>query len=522
VNMSEPGDESSDQHVQLTRGVSYLIVQNLGVNVILVVSFVILARLISPADMGILALLQLVNATCQTFLTWFGQAVTKYVAENTSIESRGAPFYQALRVTVAVYVPVVIVIFFGSTFLALHVLGSSTYSNLFNWLAIDVIFFGGIAPISSAALLGLRKFREIALVGLVFGGFVRQFLILALIIALRNFVGLVIAWSVSDAATGIIYTYLAMRALGPPRFDFPLRKLTHYSAPLELANIVTYAQTWFDRALLALFVPLAILGVYNAALVAFGALASVTTAMTNMLFSALSSIAGDPLNVRNAVRLATRYSCLTLTPLAFILMATSKPALTLFVGSEYVGGYVPLMVICCALGLVAFGTALGPLYWALEKTTLSAVITGLTILISLGAAYFLLPELGIVGAAISRAIAIILGAVFGVLFLRRKMTLDLDISIITRTIFAAIVMAAAVLGVQFLWYSKFLLPVYLSVGVVIYLAMLRLLNVVEAADLDLLRRFLGGRLSFISKILGLVLLPSAVRNSALTKPPTNP
>jgi O-antigen/teichoic acid export membrane protein len=512
--MSDVQDESepSNQHVQLTRGATYLIIQNLGVNVILIGSFVILARLISPMDMGILALLQLVNATCQTFLTWFAQAVTKYVAENASNESRAAPFYQALRLTIVAYIPAVVVIFFGSTFLASHILGNSVYSNLFQWMAVDVVFFGGILPVASAALLGLRKFREIAVVGLVFGGFVRQFSIILLILVLRNFVGLVIGWVISDAATAIIYMVLAMRALGAPRFDFPISKLTRFSAPLELATIVTYAQTWFDRALLALFVPLAVLGVYNAALIAFGALAGVTTAMTNMLFSALSSIAGDRLNVRNAVRLATRYACLTLTPLAFALMATSKPALTLFVGAEYVGGYLPLMLICGALGVAAFGTALGPLYLALEETNLSALITGLSVLISLGAAYFLLPALGIIGAAMARALAILLGAIFSVFILRRKMTLVLDLPVITKTIFAGGVMAAVILGIQFLWYSKFLLPVYLLVGVVVYMVLLRLLKAVEVADLDLLKRFFGAKLSFISKILRWILLPSNTKN----------
>jgi O-antigen/teichoic acid export membrane protein len=379
-------------------------------------------------------------------------------------------------------------------------------------MAVDVVFFGGIIPIATAALLGVRKFREIAVVGLVFGGFVRQFLIITLILVLRNLVGLVIGWAISDATTAIIYIALVMRTLGAPRFDFPLSKLARFSAPLELATIVTYAQTWFDRALLALFVPLAVLGVYNATLVAFAALAGVTTAMTNTLFTALSSIAGDRLNIRNAVRLATRYACLTLTPLAFLLMATSKAALTLFVGSQYVEGYLPLMLICGALGVVAFATALGPLYLALEETNLSAAITGLSVLISLGAAYFLLPELGIVGAAIARALAILLGASFSVLILRKKMTLDLDFPVIAKTIFAGGVMAAVVLGIQFLWYSKFLLPAYLPVGVIVYLVMLRLSKAVEVADLDLLRRFLGAKLSFISEILRWILLPSNTKN----------
>ncbi|HYW01938.1 MAG TPA: hypothetical protein VE862_10740, partial [Candidatus Acidoferrum sp.] len=74
----------SDQRVHFTRGASYLVMQNLSVNALSVVSFVILARLISPKEMGIWAILQLILAAASVFVTWYPQAVTKFVAENIS------------------------------------------------------------------------------------------------------------------------------------------------------------------------------------------------------------------------------------------------------------------------------------------------------------------------------------------------------------------------------------------------------------------------------------------------------
>ena len=94
---------------------------------------------------------------------------------------------------------------------------------------------------------------------------------------------------VSDA-TLLIYLYFALRVLGAPRFDFPLVKLVSYYLPLELGQIVSYAQTWFDRAILVVYVSLATLEIYNAAIVAFGVLTQVAGAMSNMLFPAHSSI----------------------------------------------------------------------------------------------------------------------------------------------------------------------------------------------------------------------------------------
>jgi hypothetical protein len=58
-----------------------------------------------------------------------------------------------------------------------------------------------------------------------------------------------------------------------------------------------------------------------------------------------------------------------------------------------------------------------------------------------------------------------------------------------------------------LWYSKFLLALYVLRGAVVYLILLRLLRAVDPADLSLLRGFLGPRLAPVSNMLSWALLP---------------
>ena len=54
--------------------------------------------------------------------------------------------------------------------------------------------------------------------------------------------------------------------------------------------------------------------------------------------------------------------------------------------------------------------------------------------------------------------------------------------------------------------STFLVRACVVVGGTIYLAVLRLLKAVRQHDVALIRKFLGTRLSFVSKILGAVLV----------------
>jgi len=273
-------------------------------------------------------------------------------------------------------------------------------------LAFDVFLNAGMLEVLVAALLGLGMFRETATVGLAVGGVFRQIMILSLVLLLRNFLGLVIGWLVSDTVAVAISLALVVRAVGGPRFDFPLTRLLRFYWPLEVAQIVGFAQSWFDRVLLLLFVPLPTLGIYNVAVTAYGAAANVSVGMTNMLFPALSSIQQGPKNrlrLRNAIRLGTRYACLTATPIDVILLATAAPALALFVGESYVGGSLPLEIFCAADAVTLFATVLGPALLALEETPIISAIRAITAAVGLTTAYLLLPVWGIVGASVARA-----------------------------------------------------------------------------------------------------------------------
>jgi len=504
----EPG--IMDHRLQLSRGASYLIMQNLAAGAIAGLAFAVLARIVSTREMGILAILQLVSATCVTFGTWFPQSVTKFVAENFfrgSKDVAAGAFYQALTTNLLFCIPVAIGIYVGAPFLAYHLLGNTSYSMLIRVFAFDVFFFEGMLPILTAALIGLQMFRETALVGLLISGFARQSLVISLVVLLRNFVGLPIGWLASDAVTAIAYLALTLRALGSPRFGFPLSELFRFYLPLELASIVAYGRAWFDRALLAAIVSLATLGIYNAAVTAYGVAAGVSSVFYSILFSVFSSIpAADQGKLRQAIRLSTRYACFVVTLVDFLLLATAKAALTLFVGDAYAGGSLPLAIFCAADAVTAYATVFGSALLAMEETSVVAVISIVSTVLGLAGVYVLLPEFGIVGASIGRAGAIILTAILQFLLLNRVIELRLDFRMVAKTIVAGASVAAIVVLVQLVGYSKFLLPIYAMIGVMVYLVMFRFLKLVDSEDLRLLRRFLGKRLWRVTDILTFILI----------------
>jgi O-antigen/teichoic acid export membrane protein len=367
----------------------------------------------------------------------------------------------------------------------------------------------GALPVVTGTLIGLKKFKATSAIGV---GVIllRQSLIILLIILLKNFVGLVYAWVLSDSVAITVYAMYILRVVGLPKTAFSLRKLIDFSWPLSIGNIIGFVYSWFDRALLVVFVPLASLGVYNAELTALGVLVSVSTTIGTALLPVYSGISGDIDRLeraRYATSLASRYVSFTIAPLAFGLLATAKPALTLFVGQAYADGTAPLMILSFFYAVTVLGLALSPMLVALAETRLVSWITLVSVLVGLASAYLLLPVLGIIGASLARSFALVITTILTIAVLGQKKAMRLDVEAVWKSLVASALMASTIFGMQMIVYDKFLLPVYMLVGVIVYLIALRLLRAVRKDDVDLIEKYLGVRLGFGSRILRVIVLP---------------
>lgn len=53
---------------------------------------------------------------------------------------------------------------------------------------------------------------------------------------------------------------------------------------------------------------------------------------------------------------------------------------------------------------------------------------------------------------------------------------------------------------------------YMDLGEIIYLTALRLLKVVQQHDIELVHKYLGTRLSFVSKVLGIIIVVAKIKH----------
>jgi O-antigen/teichoic acid export membrane protein len=502
--------QDSKPAVTVSRGASYLTIQTLITSAAQVVAFAVLARIITVKEMGVLTVLSLVIAFFQAVDgAAFLQTAAKFIGElEGQLQVASSIFYHILRICVFISIPFALVTFLYSSSLASLMLGSVAYAYLFKVLAVDVLINAGALPVATGTLFGLKKFKAASAIG-TGGSVLRYFLIILLIILMKDFVGLVIAWVLSDLATFVAYAAYILRIVGWPRAPFPIGKLVSFTWPLSIGSVTGYFYSWFDRALLVVFVPLTTLGIYNAALTAFGVLSASTYAVNSALLPVYSGISGRENRLescRQATSLASRYASFTIVPIAFGFVAAAQPALTLFVGKAYVTGTQPLMILSCTFALTVFGLALSPMLVALSETQLSTAITIVSVLAGLGSAFLLLPIFGINGASVARALVMVITTALTMIILNRKKAMGLDVEPIWKSTVAGAVMAGALYLTQTIIYSPRLLPGYMVLGCVIYLVALRFLKAVRKGDIDFIQDYLGPRFAFGSKLLRVVLL----------------
>jgi O-antigen/teichoic acid export membrane protein len=496
--------------VAASRGASYLTIQTIVTTVSQALAFAILARIITPNEVGILAVLSLTQALCQAINgSAFSSASTKFVGELSSgpTEASSAVFYQSFRVSLIFSVPISASIFVGAPLLASALLASATQAGLFRVLAVDMLVYSGVLPVAIGTTLGLKRFKESATIGSA-GIILRQCLIIVLIIAMRNFVGLVIGWLVSDLAMLAAYGLFILRVLGLPKKPSSFRKLTSFAWPLSIGNVISFAYGWFDRALLISFVSLGSMGVYNAALTAFSALNGINSSVNSALLPTYAGISGrrDLESCRRATWLSSRYASLTLVPFAFGLLATAKLSLTVFVGQAYVGGTASLMILSFILGLTVFASTMSVMLVSLSETRAVMWITVGSVLLGFASAYLLLPIAGITGASIARGVSMVASTCLTILVLRWKKAMRIDVDMVWKTLVAGGLMAGVLVLAQMFSHSKILLPAYVVLGGIVYLAALRMLKAVREHDIELIRKYFGSRLTFVSKTLGVVLV----------------
>lgn len=483
---------------RIAKGSAYLAIQNVASTIIGVVAIAFIARILTKTEMGITVALTITLSLGQLLADLgFAGGLTKFISE---YRGRGVDYtplsFTGIAVKALMAVILTAICGLASPQLSEKLLGSYEYVFLFQLIGmyLSVVCF---RITMNNIFLGLNMVGKMATLNLITSA-VRNLSAVALLLQGRGLVGLVIGWILGDVIFLAVSMWVMLR--GGHVKIYPLKKVVAYfkmlmtfSWPLFLSDMVVFAYDWFDRALLLMYVSLDQLAIYDVAYKAFGVLYAIPGVVGTNLFPYYGEQYGKDghESIARGIRAAVRYIALLFTPLALGLAATANPVITLFAGAAYASGDIILTILSLFGTLGGISFAFTGLLLVYNMTSAVLLIQATSIGVSLLLFTVLLPSMGLMGMAIMRGMAIIVSFVLLILVIRRRVALKLDSEALLKSWVAATVMALSVYLMEQAFLNKYLLPLYVLTGVVVYISALKALKAVNKGDISLLRGLLG-------------------------------
>jgi len=479
---------------QVAKGTSYLFLQGLVGNTSALLFLTIASRILPISDIGATSALGIIATLFMTIGSFaIPSGVTKYLSEYIGKGRQDVAkqiYKKTLQFGFLAGITVSLVCFMSSAITSQLFIGDASLQPIIVILALDV-FFLVFNSFLIGILFGLQKFGVIAFVGIAVSS-LKFFASLYFIIIGLGLLGVILGWVTGDIAGCFLSFFFASSRFGKAKsFEgFSFAELVRYSLPLYGASIAAYFSATIDKLVILSLSNLAVLGIYTVAIAAVNAIGIVSSSIGSSLFPQFAQMYGryGAHALKEASIKASRYVFLIFTPLSIGLAATAYPTIQLFFGESYASGWLSLVIVSVAVALTSTSVIVTNLLlsFGMTQTVLKASAFGVTIGTVLSA--LLVSPLGSVGAALGRSALISTSFIFIAYKLKRSFGLYFDNSAFRKSLMCSGTMAiVVVVFTQLVFNSKYMLPLYVAIGGVSYLIMLRLLKAVNNQDIQLFK-----------------------------------
>lgn len=493
----------------MAKGSIYLTLGSIVSSLIAIVGFAFMARIITTEEMGVVAGISLLTSFASVASDFgLNSSIPRHVSES---KGKGEGIRDLVVSAIAFRIPVSItvasILFVSATSISSVFFRTTGFGYVLTLLSLDLTMLC-VNPLMNNVLLGNGNLLTISIYN-VANTAISWLSIVALLLAGRGLYGYVLGGILGDVALLILLAISVARLVDFKgvtlvAFRKQIGQLLQFAFPLYVASAVTFLYTWYDKAIVLGSMPLSDLAIYNTAYQPFTVLTTIAFALGSALLPYYGMAYGknDYTAISLGMKRAIKYTCLAIFPLTLGLMATSKPTLTIFAGLRYEAGWAVLSVFSL-FGLV-YGIlpALSNVLLVYRKTRTILLLSLVPVVSSL-VLVPLLWVLGLVGVAIMKGMSLALSFTLTAYFVNNAVQVRIDKRAMTRTLTASALMAIILAILQQILYNAHLLLFYIFVGTVVYIALIRILKVLNKEDFQFLEQVIGKRTSkYASRILG--------------------
>lgn len=331
-----------------------------------------LARLLSPTDYGIFAIILLTTAFV-TFLSELGGAALLIKAKDLDNERIGVAF--TLQLAIGVWVTLLL---YGAAHQIAELFSKPEAALPLQWLAWNPLIV--MAGITAMRLLAREmRFREIQLLTL--GSYVVGYAGVAII-------GASFGWGVKALVLGTLSqsllqstcAYLLARHSLRPRLKWLLiREQASFGAQTLVSGIVTWALFSLDRAFVGKLQTAHAAGLYSAAFnLAVTPLWQMISSLGSHMYASASKEASQPAALGRMLEQSVVVVALLALPAMSVVAATSAELTAIVYGAKWLGAGDAMMPLALAMPFYATYHLASPLFWARGEVWRDILIQSLT------------------------------------------------------------------------------------------------------------------------------------------------
>ena len=439
--MSEPGEKPSLQR-QMVKGSAWGIGVRWALRMLGLVSTIFLARLLTPADFGIVTIAMIILGTVEIF-TQTGQHLAIIRHPNPTREH----YDSAWTIFIILYSALALIIFFCAPLTVIYF-----HEPRAMWVVRVLAFRTFINGFENVGIVDFQKHMQFqkGFLYRTLPSVVSFFVTLAAAFILRNYWALVIG-ILSQEFSSFVFSYV----LSPfrPRLDLSkARELWSFSIWTFVRGIGVYLGNQMDRAVIGGFAGAAAMGRYEVAVdVASSPTQEINNPMMTVLFPVMATAQQDRQKMRDLYLTVLYWSALICSSTAVGVTLVTSDLVDVVLGAKWVE-VKPLMPwLALAYGIGGTCYSIIPVFDTLNKPHISAriqwtnLIVGVIALVCVGIIFH-----DLLAIAILRFVCAILftPANFTVLALEMNFRPRDFVAVFWRPVLASLVMAASVLGVE--------------------------------------------------------------------------
>lgn len=391
----------------------------------------------------------------------------------------------------------------SAPFLSDYFMKSASYAWVF-YLGALYLFATTISAPAQALLQGMRRYTMLAKVLLGSRSVAVAFAVTGVV--LYHSLAIVVASLILNGALVVLASLPVVWAhLVRANAHGHYTKVAEYAYPLGLAAAVSAITSNTDLVIVGGYLPPSSLAIYYAAVTISSVLYMFfVTPLVTALFAETSFSSKNESQVRQGTGLALRFTLVTLLPASLMAVAMAPQLLSLFSGGGLYSQGVPyLEIIAMFYVFFAVQTVAVSILQGVGKTGDVFIVGVFTSVVELGLALSLVPDLGLLGAAVSRATVMVIGCGVSLYFVRRYLSSSVSPPFLSKALLSAALPGAVIYSLTSLVSSRVATVVpYALLGVVLFVMIARIVGLFSAEDTSYLAHTLPSDLKWIVRLIG--------------------